>query len=161
MKVDIVFSGWVPFAYLAESESIPGYIKAHDFILDYEFDYLVGGHLTRAGDRKDVEVQREYVLDLQKAVDEAIDLSTQAPSEENPISFQQIFADSAEANPDNVWALFETYLEALARFAEKKVLDKWLGVLGGADVYTFENCYQMVWSERVDAGRLGSLDVAA
>jgi glyoxylase-like metal-dependent hydrolase (beta-lactamase superfamily II) len=161
MKVDIVFPGWVPFAYLAESERIPGFIKAHDFILDYEFDYFVGGHLTRAGNRTDVELQREYVLDLQKAVDEAIDLSAKPPSDENPISFQRIFKDSSDANPDNVWALFETYLEALARFAESRVIDKWLGVLGGADVYTFENCYQMLWSERVDGGRLGPLDVAA
>lgn len=160
VKIDLIFPGWVPFAYLAESESVPGFIDAHDFILEYDFDHYIGGHLTRSGNRTDVELQREYVHDVRKAVDEAIELSAQPPSTDNTISFQQIAKDSGEANPENVWALFETYLEAVARFAEKKVLAKWLGVLGGADVYTFENCYQMVWSERVDEGLLGPLGVA-
>jgi hypothetical protein len=76
------------------------------------------------------------------------------------ISFREIAGLEAEANPGNAWALFEAYLEALARFAENEVLQKWTGVLGGADVYTFENCYQMIWSERVDRGILGPLGVA-
>ena len=44
-----------------------GFIKAHDIVLNnYDFDTLVGGHLTRLGTSNDVIVQKEFVSDLQK-----------------------------------------------------------------------------------------------
>ena len=51
MLVDIVFPGWVPFAYLAESQDILGWIQAPAQALEYSFETLVGGHLTRLGTR--------------------------------------------------------------------------------------------------------------
>ena len=68
MLVDIVFPGWVPFPYLAIAKDTAGFIKAHDIALNnYDFDTLVGGHLTRLGTRNDVIVQKEFVSDLEKA----------------------------------------------------------------------------------------------
>ncbi|KAH8896569.1 Metallo-hydrolase/oxidoreductase, partial [Thozetella sp. PMI_491] len=64
MLVDVVFPGWAPFAYLAQAQDIPGFIEAHDQILEYDFDHFVGGHLTRSGNRTDVLVQRDYIKDL-------------------------------------------------------------------------------------------------
>ena len=51
MLVDVVFPGWVPFAYLAESQNIPGWLEAPAQALRYPFHTFVGGHLTRLGTR--------------------------------------------------------------------------------------------------------------
>ena len=64
MKVDIVFPGWTPFIDLAVSEDVMGYLKAHDTILTYDFDWLVSGHFGRLATRKDVEVQKAYMQDI-------------------------------------------------------------------------------------------------
>ena len=49
MLVNVVFPGWVPFAYLAESQNIPGWLEAPAQALRYPFHTFVGGHLTRLG----------------------------------------------------------------------------------------------------------------
>lgn len=55
MLVDVIFPGWVPFPYLAIAKDVAGFIKVHDIVLNnYDFDTLVGGHLTRLGTRNDV-----------------------------------------------------------------------------------------------------------
>jgi glyoxylase-like metal-dependent hydrolase (beta-lactamase superfamily II) len=59
MLVDVVFPGWAPFSELAESTNIPGWIKAHDQILGFDFNHYIGGHLGRSGTRADVLKQQE------------------------------------------------------------------------------------------------------
>ncbi|EON63415.1 hypothetical protein W97_02642 [Coniosporium apollinis CBS 100218] len=155
MLVDVVFPGWVPFAYLAQSQNIPGWILAHDQILEYDFDYYVGGHLTRYGVRADVETQKEYVLDLKNNCEQALILSTLPPNATNPISAFVIVPAVFETNPGNVWASFREYEDAVARYCEMVTNQKWLTRLGGADVYGFSNAYQMAESLRIDYNILG------
>ena len=64
MVVDIVFPGWVPFVDLALAEDVPGFVAAHDQILEYDFDTFIGGHLTRLGTREDVETAKAYIMDV-------------------------------------------------------------------------------------------------
>ena len=53
MLADIIFPRWVPIPYLTIAKYTAGFIKAHDIALNnYDFDTLVGGHLTRLGARK-------------------------------------------------------------------------------------------------------------
>jgi glyoxylase-like metal-dependent hydrolase (beta-lactamase superfamily II) len=61
MLVDVVFPGWVPFAYLAESQNIPGWLEAPAQALSYPFQTFIGGHLTRLGTRDDVTIQQQYI----------------------------------------------------------------------------------------------------
>ena len=72
MLVDVVFPGWVPFAYLAESQNIPGWLEAPAQALSYPFHTFVGGHLTRLGTRDDVIIQQEYIAELKAAAANAI-----------------------------------------------------------------------------------------
>jgi glyoxylase-like metal-dependent hydrolase (beta-lactamase superfamily II) len=162
MLVDIVFPGWVPFDYLAESQNIPGFIIAHDQILEYQFDHYVGGHLNRAGTRRDVLNQQEYVTDLYNSCAEAIRLSGEPPSASNPLSAQIALAPVEAANPGNSWAIFEVYLhDDLASYCANKTISKWLGRLAGADVYGQSNALVMVESLRIDFGILGPFGVMA
>ena len=46
------------------AEDVLNFIKAHDLILEYDFETFVGGHLTRLGTPEDVQVQKQYFEDM-------------------------------------------------------------------------------------------------
>jgi glyoxylase-like metal-dependent hydrolase (beta-lactamase superfamily II) len=146
MLVDVVFPGWVPFAYLAESQNIPGWLEAPAQVLRYPFDTYVGGHLTRLGTRADVLIQQEYVAELKAQAASAI-------ASFNPATVYE------SVDPANPWAIFRAYLDDVATQAANAVLPNWIDRLGGADVYTLANAYQLVESLRIDYGQLGPFGI--
>ena len=146
MLVDVVFPGWVPFAYLAESQDIPGWLQAPAQALGYPFQTFVGGHLTRLGTRDDVTIQQEYAADLKAAATNAIDT----------FNVGAVYASVDDTNP---WAVFRGYLDGVASQAAAAVVPRWTGKLGGADVYTQANAYQLVESLRIDYGHLGPFGI--
>jgi glyoxylase-like metal-dependent hydrolase (beta-lactamase superfamily II) len=146
MLVDIVFPGWVPFAYLAESQNIPGWLEAPAQALGYPFHTYIGGHLTRLGTRDDVVIQQEYVADLKAQAASAIDTFNVADVYKS-------------VDPTNPWAVFRGYLDGVAAQAANAVVPRWIDRLGGADVYTFANAYELVESLRIDYGHLGPFGI--
>lgn len=149
--IDVVFPGWVPFTELAISENIPGWLHAHDQILEYDFDHYVGGHLSRTGVRQDVLVQQEYLRDLMSNCRDAITNST--------MLINDIVGPTIEKNPGNSWATFKTYLTYAANECAKKTSEKWMGKLGGMDVFGFDNALKMVEILRLDYAVLGPFGV--
>jgi glyoxylase-like metal-dependent hydrolase (beta-lactamase superfamily II) len=138
MLVDIIFPGWVPFAYLAIAKDTAGFIGAHDTTLkNYDFDTIVGGHLTRIGTRADVEVQKEFVLDLERAA---------ARANQN-VSFMDI---AARVGFDDPWLLFSEYINTINKQCEEEMLPKWETRLGGAQSFMSTHCIAMTQSGRVD-----------
>ena len=146
MLVDVVFPGWVPFAYLAESQNIPGWLEAPDQALSYPFHTFIGGHLTRLGTRDDVTIQQQYIAELKAAATNAIDTF-------NPATVY------AYVDPTTPWAIFRAYLDGVADQATQAVVPRWVDKLGGADVYTQSNAYQLVESLRIDYGHLGPFGI--
>jgi len=43
-------------------------MKVFDELLAYDFDTFVGGHLTSTGTRQDVEITKEFTLDVYNTV---------------------------------------------------------------------------------------------
>jgi hypothetical protein len=105
--------------------------------LTFDFDTFIGGHLTRLGTREDVEVQRKYIMDIQSNAAQAL----------QTVDF---FAVAKETGFENPWLLFDTYLDTVAHECEELTLTKWIDQLGGADVWTFDHCFQIVESLRID-----------
>jgi glyoxylase-like metal-dependent hydrolase (beta-lactamase superfamily II) len=139
MLVDIIFPGWIPFPYLAIAKDTAGFIQAHDIALNnYDFDTIVAGHLTRLGTRGDVEVQREFVLDLEKA----------AANANQNVSFSDIANQIGSF--DNPWLIFSTYIDAINKQCEDDMLPKWRSRLGAADIFMSTHCFTMSESGRVD-----------
>ena len=137
MVVDVVYPGWVPFKNLAGAEDIPGFIKAHDEILSFEFDTFIGGHLGRLGTREDVKIEREYISDVQANAAAAL-------------MKVDLFAIANQTGYENKWLLFDTYLDAVANECADLTLKKWNGRLGGADVFTKDHCWAMSGSLRIN-----------
>lgn len=137
MLVDVIFPGWTPFKNFALAEDVFGYIAAHEEVLSFDFDAMVAGHLGRLATREDVEIQQEYVLDIQANAAQAL----------QTVDF---FGIAQQTGFENAWLLFDTYLDAVAQKCADLTLEKWLGELGAADVFTFDHCWVMMESLRID-----------
>ena len=156
MVVDIVYPGWVPFRRLALSNDIAGWISGHDAVMSFDFDTLVGGHLTRLGDRDDAVLAKEYVEDIQTSI-EAVMLDFVKLFEASA-AINAIHDPGAEFFPPGVfgsvafstvakWALFSAFYDASTQ-ACATALEKYqsdIGLdpskhLGGAETFNFSNC---------------------
>jgi glyoxylase-like metal-dependent hydrolase (beta-lactamase superfamily II) len=130
MTVDIVYPGWVPFTNLGMSHDVGLFVKSHDDLLAYNFDIFVGGHLGRAGTRKDVEVAREYVHDLIAATEQA----------RASVDFMAI---ARQTGTENKWLMAKAYMDAVADTCAKTMIAKWSARLGATDVSTPGHCWVM------------------
>ena len=137
MFIDVIFPGWSPFFELAIAEDVTAFMRAHDQILEFDFDVLVSGHIGRLGTRQDVETQKEYILDIQANSITAL----------QSVDFMAV---AGEVGFDNVWLLFETYLDRVSEKCTELTEEKWKDKLGGADVFTKSHCGKVVESLRVD-----------
>ena len=59
----------------------------------------------------------------------------------------------------NAWAIFKAYLDAAAVQAARRSPTKYVGLLGGADVFTVDNAAVLFESLRIDAGALGPFGI--
>jgi hypothetical protein len=64
------------------------------------------------------------------------------------------------ANPNNSWAEFKAYFRVAAQTCADNTTSRWLGVLGAADVFAFENAYRMINALRVEYDVLGPFGVS-
>jgi glyoxylase-like metal-dependent hydrolase (beta-lactamase superfamily II) len=142
MVVDILYPGWVPFKNLAVSQDIPAWLGAQHIAMAYPWRTLVGGHLGRLGVRADGDLQLAYMADLEA--------STRAAMTLDPAPYFAKYGPTG-----NSWAVFKTYLDAVAELAAAPVAAKYTGVLAAADVFTLDHAGTLVESLRIDAGILG------
>ncbi|MET8977357.1 MBL fold metallo-hydrolase [Streptomyces sp. NPDC004539] len=147
MLVDVLYPGWVPFKNLAVSQDIPAWIKAQSIAMDYPWRTFVGGHLGRLGVRADGALQIRYMDDPEASTRSAI-----AAVDPNPF-FAKYGAQG------NSWAIFKTFLDAVADAAAAPVAAQYTGVLAAADVFTKDNAWTLLESLRIDAGVLGPFGV--
>ncbi|KAH8680632.1 beta-lactamase-like protein [Xylariales sp. PMI_506] len=150
MLVDIAFPGYVCYGNLAQSDYIPGFMRAHDKALEYDFESYVGGHLTRKGNRTDVQMSRDYIYDLYGYCREAFDLGSSANNATNNLSSTVVAEASLAANPGNYFAVLKEILGTYAQYCNQKTNDKWASVLGAADVQGYSNALKMVDYLRLD-----------
>jgi glyoxylase-like metal-dependent hydrolase (beta-lactamase superfamily II) len=135
MLVDVVFPGWVPFAHLGMSDEVKGSIRALDQALEYDFDTLVAGHVTRLGTREDVETLKQYVADLRQGVEQA----------RREVDFPGIVA--ATGGPEHPWNNYKGYYDFISRRCAELTVPKYLNVLADVASYTEANCF---WIEMSD-----------
>ena len=137
MVVDVIFPGWTPFKDLALAEDVPFFLYAHEKILEYDFDTFVGGHLTRLGTPEDVQIQKEYFDDIQKNAE---------------IANQQVdfMAIGQEVGFENLWLVFQIYADTITQQCADATIPDWIDRLGGADLFTYDHCWKVSESQRID-----------
>lgn len=137
MLVDVIFPGWTPFKDLAMAENVHAFIAAHDEVLEYDFDVFIGGHLTRLGTPEDVRIQKEYFQDIR----------TSAGKANQEISFMEIGQEIGFSNP---WLVFQIYADTITQQCTDEVVPKWIDRLGGVDLFTYDHCWKISESQRID-----------
>jgi glyoxylase-like metal-dependent hydrolase (beta-lactamase superfamily II) len=142
--IDIVSPGWSTFFHCDASENIPGWMDAHDQILEYDFDALVGGHVTRYGTRADVEASREYNNDILQASYDMLD------------GYFNVDTFFIEAGFEHLWTVAENQFNAMANEVTRTVLNKvssngqrWADRLAGATNMTKYHAWSIMESIRL------------
>jgi len=103
----------------------------------YEFDTIIGGHSGRPGTRQDVETQKAYLMDIHANAAQAL----------QTVDFMAI---AQEVGFSNGMALFDIYMDALAQTCTDLTEPEWIERLGGVDVFTFDHCFVVTTSLRID-----------
>jgi len=137
MVVDVIFPGWTPFKDLAMAQDVPAFLAAHDKILEYDFDTYVGGHLTRLGTTEDVKIQQEYFQDIEE----------NAAIANQQVSFMEI---GQEVGFENPWLVFQIYADTISQQCTDATVPDWIDKLGGVDLFTYDHCWKISESQRID-----------
>ena len=152
-KIDIVSPGSCAFMHCDASENISGWIQAHAQILDYDFDFLVGGHITRWGTRDDVLTSQEYFRDMQTFADEAL---AQMCSPEGAAIF--FMTPPPEYNSVGT----ENWINSMVNYVTEKMLamtssngQKWEDRLASVTTNTKYHAYTIVESTRTEQSHKG------
>ena len=127
MAVDSVTPGYAPFEGFDLTTNFHHYLMMFDQLLAYDFDTFVGGHLTSIGSRRDVEIAKEYTLDVYRTVKRI----------HNTIDQAAVVADAAKAigSDDNEFLLFKALLDKVTGDAVKELQPRWIDRLAGVDVW--------------------------
>ena len=137
MVVDVISPGWMPYRSLSLSRDIPGLFRQVDEIAKMPFNTLVGGHVARIGNRRDVIVQKQYMHDLATAAKHAL----------SDTSFGFTVDPLDQANP---WAMADNYMDRATIECVNTMTDKWATRLAAFDAYIWDHCFAMEESLRAD-----------
>jgi glyoxylase-like metal-dependent hydrolase (beta-lactamase superfamily II) len=135
MVVDVVYPGWMPYKNLGVAVDIPGFVEAHRHILSYGFETLVAGHVSRPGNRADVQTQIELIKDLVAAAERAY-AAMSVPA------FLKLHPPGADGK--TAWDLHQDYEQALVSRMSDELRPKWNSKLAGTDTYLRDNCWAML-----------------
>ena len=138
VMTDLVMPGWVPYRGWGNADHIPGILKAHDALLELDFDTYVGGHVYRTGTRHDVEQSRAYLVDLLNWTKEEMSAVPFKPA----------------AEPANVWAAQKVWLDQVATRVTARLVAKWKDTLAGADTFTHDTVSTAIVSLSTDAPKI-------
>jgi glyoxylase-like metal-dependent hydrolase (beta-lactamase superfamily II) len=126
MAIDCVTPGYAPFSGFDITTNFHEYLKVFDQLLAYDFDTFVGGHLTSIGGRQDVEISKEFAMDVYSTVKRI----------HNGMDQSSVVSEAAKTvGPDNEFLLFKVVLDKATNDAIKELQPRWINRLAGVDVW--------------------------
>ena len=102
---------------------------------------LIGGHLAFPGNRGDVQVAKEYTLDVYRTVKRIHDGTDQ---------MKLISQAAAKYGWDNKMALFRSVLDPIVDQCAKQIVSHWSERLASVDVYAGSHCHTALIYARWD-----------
>jgi glyoxylase-like metal-dependent hydrolase (beta-lactamase superfamily II) len=126
MAIDSVTAGYAPFQGFDITTNFHKYLKVFDELLAYRFDTFVRGHLTSIGTRQDVEITKEFTMDVYNTVKRVHNNMDQAA----------VTTDAARTiGTDNEFLLFKVLLDKVTNDSVKELQPRWINRLAGVDVW--------------------------
>lgn len=131
VAIDLLAPGWVPLLDFDITENLFAYMRSFDKFLEYDFDYFLSGHTAEPARRADVEVTRDYVMDVYVTVKKIHD--------------EINFSDLLDEHRDSEQAGIKKIIEEVTRRATAELTERWLdGPMKGVDLWTESHARQMV-----------------
>jgi glyoxylase-like metal-dependent hydrolase (beta-lactamase superfamily II) len=126
MAIDCVTPGYAPFQGFDITTNFHEYLKVFDRLLAYNFDTFVGGHLTSIGTKEDVEMTKEFTMDVYNTVKRVHNNMDQAA----------VTGEAAKTiGTDNEFLLFKVLLDKATNDSVKELQPRWINRLAGVDVW--------------------------
>jgi ABC-type antimicrobial peptide transport system permease subunit len=126
MAVDCVTGGYAPFEGFDITTNFDQYLKVFDELLAYDFTTFVGGHLTQTGTRQDVEMTKEFTVDVYRTVKRI----------HNNMDQNAVVAEAAKTiGTDNKFLLFKAILDKVTYESMQELRPRWINRLAGVDVF--------------------------
>jgi glyoxylase-like metal-dependent hydrolase (beta-lactamase superfamily II) len=137
MAIDLVFPGWMPWRRFAVAQDVFDAFDRVEDIRTMDWDFIVGGHVTRVGTHADVELQSEFYRDIRQAATTAL-ATTKIGETLNP------------KDGGNPWAVFDNFIDRVAAQCVNTLTPKWSTSLAGFDAFIWDQCYSMEQTLRID-----------
>jgi glyoxylase-like metal-dependent hydrolase (beta-lactamase superfamily II) len=126
MAVDCVTPGYAPFQGFDITANFGEYMKVFDELMAYDFDTFTGGHLTATGSKRDVEITKEFTMDVYQTVKRT----------HNNLDQNAVAAEAAKIiGYDNKFLLFKAVLDRVTSDSVKELQPRWINRLAGVDVW--------------------------
>jgi glyoxylase-like metal-dependent hydrolase (beta-lactamase superfamily II) len=141
MAVDTMPPGSAPFMDFDLTADFREYLGMFDQLLAYDFDVLIGGHLSFPGTRDDVQMTKEYTTDVYNTIKRIHDGTDQT---------KVVTQAAAKYGWDNKMALFRTLLDPMIDQCAKEIVSRWSNKLESVDVYAASHCHTALIYARWD-----------
>jgi glyoxylase-like metal-dependent hydrolase (beta-lactamase superfamily II) len=141
MAIDTMPPGYVQFQDFDLTADFHEYLAMFDQVLAYDFDVLIGGHLGFPGTRQDVQVAKEYTMDVYRTVKRIHDSTDQ---------MKVISQAAAKYGWDNKMALFRTLIDPMVAQCAEEIVGRWSERLASVDVYAPSHCHTALIYARWD-----------
>jgi len=141
MAIDTLPPGYAQFQDFDLTADFHDYLQMFDKLLAYDFDVLIGGHLAFPGNREDVQVAKEYTLDVYRTVKRIHDGTDQ---------MKLLSQAAAKYGWDNKMALFRSVLDPIVDQCAKQIVSHWSERLASVDVYAASHCHTALIYARWD-----------
>lgn len=141
MAIDTLPPGYAQFQDFDLTSDFHDYLAMFDKVLAYDFDVLVGGHLGFPGTRRDVEVAKEYTMDVYRTVKRIHDGTDQT---------KVVTEAAAKYGWDNKMALFRSLLDPMMDECAQEIVSRWSNRLASVDVYARSHCHTALVYARWD-----------
>ena len=129
MAIDTITPGEVPFMNFGATSDVGRYLKFFDYILEYDFDILLPGHVGILGTRKDVIDAKDYTFDVRNSITERL------------ADFQARFeATFKTMGYQNANLAYRGVMEAMRDECAAEIIGKWEGKLSVVDVWADSHC---------------------
>ena len=126
MAVDCVTPGYAPFQGFDITSNFGQYMKVFDELMAYDFETFCGGHLTATGSKKDVEITKEFTLDVYQTVKRI----------HNNLDQNAVVAQATQiVGTDDKFLLFKVVLDRVTSDSVKELQARWINRLAGVDVW--------------------------
>ena len=126
MAVDCVTPGYAPFQGFDITANLGEYMRVFDELMAYDFETFCGGHLSATGSKKDVEITKEFTMDVYQTVKRI----------HNSLDQNAVAAEAAQiVGTDNKFLLFKVVLDRVTSDSVKELEPRWIDRLAGVDVW--------------------------